>query len=260
MNAAQYGPWAVIAGASEGVGEAFAHQLADAGINLVLIARNEQALDRVAEAVRAQNGVEVRVLSLDLTSPDMLALVRAATDDLEVGLVVYNAGASHGMGRFLDAPMEASLQLVRLNAVGQVSLAHHFGRGMAARGRGGILLIGSLAGNAGAATIVPYAAAKAFTQILAEGLWSELKPHGVDVLCVVLGATDTPARARLGMKDDPGQIVSSPEDVARESLAAIADGPVLVPTHLASACQHFCAAPRRQAAEEMTSMILGFKQ
>lgn len=190
----------------------------------------------------------------------MLERVREVTDDVEVGLVVYNAGAAHGGGPFLQASSEVALNLIRLNPVRQVLLSHHFGNKMAARGHGGIILMGSLAGNAGGASVVAYSAAKAFTQIFAEGLWSEIKPLGVDVLCVVLGATDTPARARLGLMDSPGQIVADPADVAQSSLDNIANGPVLVPEHMAGAFRQFCSLPRKEAAEAMRDLLLSFKK
>lgn len=260
IDSMQYGPWALIAGASEGVGAAFARKLAMSGINLVLLARQENLLDALAREAANDGGVQVRKLVLDLTRADMLERVREVTDGVEVGLVVYNAGAAHGGGPFLQASSEVALNLIRLNPVGQVVLSHHFGNKMAARGHGGIILMGSLAGNAGGASVVAYSAAKAFTQIFAEGLWSELKPLGVDVLCVVLGATDTPARARLGLKDSPGQIVADPADVAQSSLDNIANGPVLVPEHLVGAFRQFCSLPRKAAAEAMRDLLLSFNK
>ena len=260
IEAKSYGPWAVIAGASEGIGVSFAHQLGRVGINLVLIARQKTLLEQVAREVSAESSVQARVLPLDLTRPDILDRVREVTDDVEVGLLVLNAAASPGMGTFLDASLDNVLKAVRLGPMGQTSLAHHFGRTMAARKRGGIILIGSLAGNAGAATTVLYGAAKAFAQIFAEGLWSELKPLGVDVLYAVLGATRTPARERVALKDSPDQFVAEPDDVARDCLNNIANGPVLVPAHLAEAFQMFCSLPRRQAAETMTNLLLSFQK
>src|SRR5580698_11368417 len=175
FDAQKYGPWAVIAGASEGVGESFARRLSQEGINEVLIARKQESLDRVAQRVKAESAAQVRTLALDLTSPDLLERVQAITDDIVVGLLVYVAGANQSMQRFFDAPLESALRVVRLNPVGQVSLTHHFGKKMSSRGRGGIILIGSLAGYAGATPLVAYCASKAFTEVLAEGLWSELR-------------------------------------------------------------------------------------
>jgi short-subunit dehydrogenase len=267
LDSKKYGPWAVIAGASEGVGAAFAHKLAAAGLNLVLIARKKEVLDELAGKVRGQSGVEVRTLPLDLTSADMLDRVRAVTDDVEVGLLVYNAGANQSMERFLDAPLESALRVLRLNPVGQTSLSHHFGTKMAARGHGGIILVGSLAGSAGATPLVAYCASKAYTQGLAEGLWSELKPKGVDVVYEVLGAVDTPNRARqaepAGSRpkdpDDPNQILFPPEEVAQGALDNLAKGPVHVPDKLQRFYDQLIGLPRDQASNLMKRMLSGFK-
>lgn len=254
----KYGPWALILGASEGVGVAFARQLGQAGINLVLVARQAALLQGVATRVNAETGVEVRTLALDLTLADMLDRLRSVTDDLEVGLVVYNAGAIHGDGgRFLDAPLESALKVVQLNPIGQTTVAHHFGGKMAGRGRGGIILMGSLAGAAGGMNVVGYSASKAFTQVLAEGLWIELKPQGVDVLCHVIGATDTPSRLRLDTVDKPGEIISDPEDIARQALDNIANGPVITPPHMEDVFRRISGLPRGQAAEAMRDIMLG---
>jgi short-subunit dehydrogenase len=267
FDAQKYGPWAVIAGASEGVGESFARELGRAGINLVLIARKQASLDQVAQQVRAQSAVQVRTLPLDLTSPDILQRVRTITDDVEVGLLVYVAGANQSMQRFFDAPLESALRVVRLNPVGQVSLSYHFGKKMSGRGRGGIILIGSLAGYAGATPLVAYCASKAFTQNFAEGLWSELRPHGVDALYVPLGAVATPNRerqreraekGRSQLEDDPNKNVMQPDDVAAQSLEALPNGPILVPKQIAPYHHQLTTLPRREASELMRKMLGGF--
>jgi short-subunit dehydrogenase len=255
----RHGPWCVIAGGSEGLGESFARQIGQAGLNLVLIARNGPKLDEVARAVRGESGVQVRTLVTDLTSSDMLDPVREVTDELDVGLLVYNAGSSRGVGRFVEATLDASMQVLRLNSVGQLILCHHFGRKMAERRRGGIMLMGSMAGNAGGATTVAYSGAKAFTQIFAEALWSELNPLGVDVLCAVLGAMDTPSRAAMQLRDSAGQIVSHPDEIAQLCLENIGNGPVLVPPHLEQAFHQFCSMPRREAADTMTALLAGLR-
>ena len=258
LDSTKYGPWALILGASEGVGVAFARQLGQAGINSVLVARQQGLLQAVAQRVRAETGVEIRTLVLDLTQPDMLDCLRSVTDNIEIGLVVYNAGAIHGSGGpFLEATLESALKVVQLNPVGQTTVAHHFGRRMVARGRGGIILMGSLAGNAGGMYVVGYSASKAFTQVLAEGLWIELKPKGVDVLCHVIGATDTPSRKRLDTVDKPDEIISDPEDIARQALDNIGNGPVIVPKHMEEVFREISSLPRRQATESMRDIMLG---
>jgi short-subunit dehydrogenase len=260
FSASKYGPWALITGGSEGVGASFARQVGAAGINVVLVARKQGALAETADRVRRESGVEVRTLSLDVSSSDMMERIAAATDDIEVGLFISNIGAVLCSGPFVDAKFEAVVRSVQLNPLAQVALCHHFGKKMAARGRGGIVIVGSMAGNAGGATMVVYGANKAFAQNLAEGLWYELKPRGIDVLYMVLGATDTPKRARQGFQDPPGLYVAPPDEVARDGLQNLDNGPVHVPTHLATDFARFCSLPRREAAEAMSKMLTGFDE
>ena len=256
IDAKKYGPWAVIAGGSEGIGPCIATHLAKAGINLVLIARKAEQLKEVAERLRAQSGVEVRTLTLDLTDAAMLDRVRAATDDLDVGLLVYNAGASHKTGPYINWALDDAVKVIKLNTLGQAILAHHFGKRMAARRKGGIVLMGSLAGNGGSPSVVPYAGAKAFSQIFSEGLWWEMKEHGVDVLHVVVGSTATPAMARLGIVYRQNQAVE-PEDVARYTLENLANGPVIVMPEMFERFKQLATPDRRKATEMNAALVMG---
>lgn len=224
----RYGPWAVIAGGSEGVGAEFADQLAADGFNLVLVARTPGPLAATAEYV-GRHGGEVRTVAVDLTAPAAIDEITAATADVEVGLLVHNAGANSHGGPFLDGDLAGFRRVLDLSVTAMLALVHHYAPAMKARGRGGVLLVGSLAGYVGTSTESVYGGAKAFTRIFAEGLWAELREHGVDVLDLVLGVTRTPAMERAGLNFDlPGLHVSEPPDVAREGLAALADGPVHV--------------------------------
>lgn len=225
--AARYGRWAVIAGASEGIGAALADQLASRGLDLVLIARNGPLLEEVAARVRDRHGVQTRVVVQDLTVPDVVAKLAAATNDREIGLLIYNAGASDRTEAFLDNEIDYSLKQVALDCIGPIALAHHFGSAMRSRGRGGIVIVASLACLAGSATLAVYSAVKAFQHTFAEGLWAELRPHGVDVCCTPLGMTYTPALARMGVEYDPQTQMRS-EDVAAEIIANIGNGPTYV--------------------------------
>lgn len=228
LDLGRHGPWAVIAGGSEGVGAAIAHELAAAGFHLVLLARKSAPLEETAEQARGL-GVQVRTLSVDLAAPGALDRIRAVTSDLEVGLLVYNAGANSYGHEFVTGDLDRFETVISLNITTQLELVHHFGALMRARRRGGLLLIGSLAGFLGSAQISVYAAAKAFCRVFAEGLWLELRDHDVDVLEYVLGVTRTPAMVRAGLNFDlPGMRVSEPEDVARHALAALGEGPVQV--------------------------------
>ncbi|WP_245617202.1 SDR family NAD(P)-dependent oxidoreductase [Amycolatopsis taiwanensis] len=228
MDSRRYGPWAVITGGSEGVGAAFARLLAEAGLNLVLIARKRDPLAATAAECRA-HGVQVRTLATDLTEPGAIGRVVDATADIEVGLLIHNAGANSHSRPFLDGDLTAFQRVIDLNVAVPMALVHHFGQSMRDRRRGGILLAGSLSGNHGAMRQSVYGGAKAFVQIFAESLWVELREHGVDVLALVLGATRTPAMARAGLNFDvPGLVVSEPEEVAREGLAHLPHGPVRI--------------------------------
>jgi short-subunit dehydrogenase len=224
----RYGPWAVIPGGSEGIGAEFARMLAVDGFNLVLLARKTGPLEETAQKCR-ELGVDVRTLSVDLLDPESISRVVEATADLDVGLLIYNAGASTCNEPFLEAHLDDFQKVTDLNVTRMLALVQHYGRQMAARGRGGILLVGSLAGYMGAWRHTVYAGAKAFSRMFAESLWLELRERGVDVLELVLGVTRTPAMERVGLNfDAPGMIVNDPADVAAEGLAHLADGPVWV--------------------------------
>jgi len=224
----RYGPWAVIAGGSEGVGAAFADQLADAGLNLVLIARKPGPLEQTAAAARTR-GAEVRTVAVDLTDPAAVAEIVAATEDVEVGLLIYNAGANSYGSEFVLGELDRFRAVVDLNITAQLALVHHFGARMRAAGRGGLLLVGSMSGFLGGYHQTVYAGVKAFGRLFAESLWLELREHGVDVLELVLGVTRTPAMERAGLNFDvPGMRVSEPADVAREGLDHLADGPLWI--------------------------------
>lgn len=227
-NLEKYGPWAVIAGGSEGVGAEFARSLAGDGFNLVLIARKPGPLSETAESCR-ELGAEVRTLSIDLLEAEATSRIVEATADIEVGLLIYNAGASTCNDPFLDADLAEWRKIIDLNMTRMLELTQHFGRRMVAQSRGGIILVGSLSGYMGAVRHSVYAGVKAFSRMFAESLWLELREHGVDVLELVLGVTRTPAMERVGLRFDlPGFIVNEPADVAQEGLDRLGDGPVHV--------------------------------
>ncbi|MDB5726672.1 MAG: hypothetical protein JWQ16_3426 [Novosphingobium sp.] len=224
MDLQKYGPWAVVIGGSEGVGAAFARLLAADGFKLVLVARKQGPLDKIAAELRAE-GAEVRVLSADLSKSDVLESVRGVTDDIDVGLLIYNAGANDTRGLFIELPEAVTQSVIAINVLGQANFTRHYGALMAKRGHGGIILGGSLSSYLGSPTLAAYTASKAFSRIFSEALWAECKPLGVDVLHLNIGFTATPAMARLGM---PIELAEPPETVAREGLDNIADGPVWI--------------------------------
>lgn len=229
MNFAErYGPWAIIAGASEGTGREFARQVAAQGVNLILVARREDPLRQLADDIRRESGVECVTASVDLSRSDAASHIIEAAAGREVGLYISNAGSDTNGSSFLGTDIDAWLGLVTLNALTTLRCCHHFGQAMQERGRGGILLVGSGGCYGSGPGLAVYSGSKAFGLCFAEGLWAELEPHGVDVLYYALGRTDTPAfRARLakrGASVPPGLADSA--EVVRVGLERLPLGPV----------------------------------
>ena len=238
IDTAKYGPWALIAGGSEGVGAEFAVLLAEAGLNLVLVARSAGALEKTADACRVY-GAETRTVQADLSDPAACSDIANATGDLDIGLLILVAGANTHSREFLDGHLAEFRRVIDLNVSTPLALVHHFGQAMRSRRRGGIVVLGSLSGYLGSARHTVYGGVKAFSRIFAEGLWLELREHGVDVLELVLGVTRTPAMERIGLNfDAPGVIVAEPADVAREGLEWLGRGPV----HIVSGNERIVAA------------------
>lgn len=229
----RYGSWAVVAGASEGIGSAFAEAVARRGCNVVLLARRKLVLDQVADGIRAESpGVQVRTCEVDLGEPDAASSVIEATADLDVGLLMYNAGADATYRPFTEVPVDVALEMIQRNCVAPTQLCHHYGATMADRGRGGIIVVSSGAAFAGAPNMAAYGATKAFDMVFAEALWAELHTFGVDVLSLVLGETDTPAlrrlRAQRGRIDDPDLPlpgVTTVDEVVADALDHLPLGP-----------------------------------
>lgn len=231
LDKTKYGPWAIIAGASEGLGLAFVRECAQAGINVLMVARRAELLEASAKEIRAEYDIEVRTLQAELAKPGIVDELRKVTDDIEVGLVIFNAAAAN-FKPFLEQTEEELLAAINLSCVGQSFIMQHYARGMVERGRGGLMLVSSMAGSAGIANMGAYSGAKAYTDKLGEALWAELKPKGVDVLVLVVGSTDTPRRRASGSKGSPGMPVLTPEEVAGRGIECLADGPLVVPKPL----------------------------
>lgn len=222
----RYGPWAVVAGASEGLGAAFAERLAEREMNLLLIARQAELLSSVAEDLERRHDIEARCLVQDLADAGLAQTLQEATAGLEIGVVVYNA-AHVPTGRFLDTGPESLDRLIRVNVQGPVTVIRTLAPAMCERNRGAIVLMSSLAGMQGAPGVAGYAASKAFNTILAEGLWDELGEQGIDMVVSCAGAMSTPGYERAFDKDVPGML--DPMDVADQTLKALGRGPRFIP-------------------------------
>jgi short-subunit dehydrogenase len=226
----QYGPWAMIAGGSEGIGLSYAKRLAAEGLNLILLARREAPLKSAKDKLLSEYDVTVDIHSIDLTAPEIEKSLDDIIGEREIGLFIYNAGAVHGTEIFHEAPISSALRMVDINCRGPLIFCHKLASGMRDRGKGGIILMSSLTGLTGTGYISAYSATKAFDIVLAEALWSELKPYGVNVLGLIAGVTDTPAMKASGGRfdrDGPNPPMH-PDDVADEGLAQLGKLPVWV--------------------------------
>lgn len=222
----RYGPWAVIAGASEGLGAAFADALAARGHHLVLMARRKEVLEEQAALLTKKHGVEVRLLACDLADASFVEKLQSTTAGLDVGVAVYNAAYSF-IAPMLTRPLEDALRVVDVNCMGPLRFVHALAPGMVQRKRGAIVLMASVAGFQGSPTLSVYAASKAFNMVLGESLWAELRPQGVDVVTSCAGAIRTPNYQKTSMKEAPG--IMDPADVVEKTLAALGGGPIVVP-------------------------------
>jgi len=228
--AARYGPWALVAGASEGLGEAFAELLASGGLNLVLVARRGGVLDDVAARLERAYSRQVRCVVGDLGTAETIQTVVDETSGLDLGLVVYNA-AYAPLGPFADIELERTEQAVTVNILGPTRLLHAVLPALRSRTSAGIVLMSSLAGETGGPGLAAYSATKAFTTIFGQSLWRELREEGVDVTVCVAGATRTPglagASGGAASREAPGTL--DPAAVARAALRGLGRRPVVVP-------------------------------
>ena len=228
--AARYGSWAIVAGASEGLGAVYARQLALRGLNLILIARRPRLLESLASDLSKRFNIQIKTLVLDLSVSDAAERILRETEQLEIGLLVYNAAFS-AIGPFLERPFQDHLKEIQTNALTPLQLIYLFADRMILRGRGGIVLMSSLSAFQGSAYISTYAATKAFNIVLAEGLWEEWRERGVDVLVCVSGAVKTPnyVASEPEKTGSLGDMTMKPNQVVREALNALGKGPYVIP-------------------------------
>jgi short-subunit dehydrogenase len=244
----------MITGASSGIGEEFARQLAASGLHLVLVARRISALEALGSDLAHTFGIQYRAVGLDLTTDDVLAKLTEATHDLDIGLVISNAGAMTP-GDFLSMDHQTLQRDLRLNVQAHLDLTHHFGQYLAQRGRGGLLLVASTTGLQGVPFAAEYAAAKAYVLSLGEALHVEFQKVGVHVTVLSPGATDTPLIAASGF--DPATMPMKPmatKQCVAEGLAALSANRA---THIPGSLNRIMAAilPRSLATRTYGSMM-----
>ncbi len=230
MNRAQfhdkYGPWALVTGAVRGLGAEFSRQVAARGLNVVMVDRDEGDLKRAAHEVESACGRQTKAVVADLSREDSLDIIREQTEDLDIGLLISNAGISI-VAPFLEVSLEDNLSTLYANARAPLMLAHEFGKRMVGRGRGGIILVSSASALQGTAYTANYAATKAYNLILGESLWEELRREGVDVLGFMPGATWTPGYRESSPRLDrvPRMKVMEAGVTVKEALDALGKGP-----------------------------------
>jgi uncharacterized protein len=229
INTKTFGPWALVTGASSGIGKEFARQLAASGLNLVLVARRLPLLEEVGRALADEYGISYRAMTLDLSQEGFLEKLETVTRDLDIGLVVSNAG-SGTPSEFLNHDTGYLHQMVRLSVLAHMDLAHHFGKKLAARQRGGIILLSGMGASQGVPYMANDSATRAYVLTLGETLNFELKKHHVHVTVLLPGPTFTPLAEKMGF--DARSTPLSVEQTVSEGLAAFSANH---PSHLSGA-------------------------
>jgi len=210
IDKTQFGPWALVTGASSGIGKEFARQIAASGINVVLVARRDALLAELGRAISKEFGVPYRALAMDLSQEGFIAGLADATDDIDIGLVVSNAGTANP-GEFLKLDQQLLQATLRLNTMAHLDISHHFGAKLAKRGRGGLILVGAMGAENGIPRIANDGAAKAYVHSLGEALHYEFKPLDVYVTVLAAAFTNTEVLEKFGF--DPKTMPMKPLSV-----------------------------------------------
>lgn len=227
----KYGPWALVTGAAEGLGAEFAQQLAQQGLSVVLADVQIEKAQAQAKRIADQTGVRAIAIECDLAAADFMDDLRVSIENLEIGMLVCCAGIG-ATGSFIDTPLAVMHKAIQVNCMATVALTHHITPAMVERGRGGVIIVASNSAYTGAPYIANYAATKAFDLSLAEGLWYEMAPSGVDVLGFSPQGTNTPGMRR-GMpmlnEGDAPEGIMLPEEAVSIALRGLGRLPSLRP-------------------------------
>lgn len=221
----KYGEWAIVTGASSGIGEEFARKFASEGLNLILVARRKDRLEKLSGELMQQHKIETLVCAVDLASGSFLEEIKNCIGEREVGLLVNNAGFG-STGEFVNASSEHEAKMVKVNCLAPIILTHHFVEGMCARKRGAIIFLGSTVAFQPTPFMATYSATKAFNLFMGDALWWELKKYNIDVLSLNPGGTDTEFQ-RIA-NSDAGPIPRTTKDVVNTALNALGKRPTVV--------------------------------
>ena len=220
----KYGPWAIVTGASSGIGAEFARQLAQKGLNLLLIARRKDMLEDLSKELAGKYQVNTKVLELDLTREDILDVIIPETEGLDIGLLVNNAGMNCE-GHFYRGDLHRNRQMMKLNMDAPFILAYHFGKVFMEKGRGGIIFVSSTSAFQATPYLAHYGATKAYLLSLAESMNYEFKDKGVDVLALCPGTTES--EMTRGMKNNP--VLMKADVVVKQGLDGLGKKVFVVP-------------------------------
>ena len=229
MNLLQrYGPWAIVTGASSGIGEQFSRLLAETGFNLIIVARNKEKLDSLQMQLQNSHGIEVEPIAVDLSDECSVRTILNASVSRDVGLLINNAGYGY-KGSFGEQSIGDIRAMIQANSLSPLALTHSLLRKLRERAASGIIFTGSVEGEVALPHSTSYAASKAFVHSLGGGLWEEERSNGIDVLVLSPGSTDTQAPISQGISRDQLVGLMSPQKVALEALAALGKKPLLIP-------------------------------
>ncbi len=226
----KYGQWAVVLGASMGIGAAIAREIANKGVSVALVARSADKLAAVATEIETTYNVQAKAIPLDLLGKDAYAKLDAALDGLDVGFAVYSAACAH-VGGFLACPRDLEERIMDLNVHGSLEFSKYFGNRFCRQRRGGMLLLGSLSGYFSTPYMALYSASKGFEIALGESLWGEFKEYNVDVMTAIIGSVDTPGLQGLYPDKNAYEAMKpvDPAIIAKSCVEAMGSGPIVIP-------------------------------
>jgi short-subunit dehydrogenase len=213
----------LITGASLGIGAAFARKLAGRGRNVFLVSRSEDKLIALCNELGRQTSIRAQYMALDLLEPDapLRLFEEVKKRDLEIEMLVNNAGFG-SMGDFVKLDLNRELEMIRLNVTSVVELTHRFLIPMRERKQGAIINVASTAGFQAVPYMATYAATKAFVLSFSEALWDENRAHGIHVMALCPGVTETNFFEAAGIDRPPMRTVQTPEEVVETALRGLA--------------------------------------
>ncbi|MEO1013200.1 MAG: SDR family NAD(P)-dependent oxidoreductase [Bacteroidota bacterium] len=248
-----YGPWALVTGASSGIGRELCKRLAETGVPIVLSGRNKESLRQLAEELEEQYSIPCEIAVADMSDPDAIDGLIAAVSELPLGLFIASAGFGTS-GFFKDAELENEINMVKVNVQALLTLTHHFARRFSEQKRGGMVLLSSIVGFQGVPHAANYAATKAYVQSLGEGLYHELRPHGVDVLTAAPGPVNSGFAQVANMQMDS---TLAPSEVAVPILEALGEKSTVFPGRLTKILMFGLRTVPRWGKIRIMKMVMG---